>query len=175
MYPDGVASWITEVKGLDQLNRSTLLLKLSLLSDPRLLCAVRAAVGEVAVIFGFQDAEVRSIVLAVDEALANVIRHAYQGVYDRPIQVSFYRVQVRPGQGGRDALKIQIVDHGAPVEPERLVGRQLDDIRPGGLGLHFIREIMDSVTFRHVGGRNYLRLIKSPTPAKPSGTEEEDS
>jgi anti-sigma regulatory factor (Ser/Thr protein kinase) len=156
------------------LKRSTLLLKLSLLSEPKLLCTVRAAVGEIAVIFGFRDAEVRSIVLAVDEALANVIRHGYKGAVDRHIQVSFYS-QVKFGKGGQDALKIQIVDQGVPVDSERLVGRALDDIRPGGLGLHFIREIMDSVTFRHAGGRNYLRLIKSPTPAKPSGTEEEES
>jgi anti-sigma regulatory factor (Ser/Thr protein kinase) len=157
------------------LSRSALLLKLSLLSEPKLLCAVRAAVGEVAAIFGFQDAEVRSIVLAVDEALANVIRHGYKGAVDRPIQVSFYRSPVKSGKGAKDALKIQIVDHGVPVDSEKLVGRALDDIRPGGLGLHFIREIMDSVTFRHVGGRNYLRLIKSPTPAKSSGTEQEES
>jgi anti-sigma regulatory factor (Ser/Thr protein kinase) len=123
-------------------------------------------------IFGFRDAEVRSIVLAVDEALANVIRHGYKGAVDRPIQVSFYR---SPVKGAKDALKIQIVDQGVPVDSEKLVGRSLDDIRPGGLGLHFIREIMDSVTFRHVGGRNYLRLIKSPTPAKSSGTEQEES
>ena len=94
------------------MNRSTLLLKLSLLSDPKLLCAVRAAVGEVTVMFGFRDAEVRSIVLAVDEALANVIRHAYHGAYDRPIQVSFYRDRVKTGEGVHDALKIQIVDRG---------------------------------------------------------------
>jgi serine/threonine-protein kinase RsbW len=155
------------------LNRSTLLLKLSLLSDPKLLCAVRAALGEVAVIFGFKDAEVRSIVLAVDEALANVIRHAYQGAFDRPIQVSFYRGQLKSDGAARDALKIQIVDRGEPLQPGRLVGRSLDDIRPGGLGLHFIRETMDSVTFRHFKGRNYLRLIKSPTSAKSSDTEEE--
>jgi serine/threonine-protein kinase RsbW len=146
-----------------------------MVSEPRLLCAVRAAVGEMSVLSGFADAEVRSIVLAVDEALANVIRHAYKGAFDRPIQVSFYRVPKKPGKGAHDALKIQIVDKGVKVEPARLVGRSLDDIRPGGLGLHFIREIMDSVTFRHVGGRNYLRLIKSPTLAKPSGTEEEES
>ena len=156
------------------MNTSKLVLKLSLLSDPKLLCVVRAAVGEVALTTGFTEAEVRSVVLAVDEALANVIRHAYQGSHDRPIQIAFYRGQTR-AEGGtrREALMIQIVDRGVPVEPERLVGRALDDIRPGGLGLHFIREIMDSVTFRHIGGRNYLRLIKSVTPAKPSGTEQE--
>lgn len=155
------------------MNTSKLVLKLSLLSDPKLLCVVRAAVGEVALTTGFTEAEVRSVVLAVDEALANVIRHAYQGSHDRPIQIAFYRGQIKAEREPREALTIQIVDHGMPVEPERLVGRALDDIRPGGLGLHFIREIMDSVTFRHVEGRNYLRLIKSLTPAKPSGTEQE--
>jgi anti-sigma regulatory factor (Ser/Thr protein kinase) len=126
------------------------------------------------VVFGFRDADARAIVLAVDEALANVIRHGYKGAHDRPIQVSFYREEFKSGEGAQDALKIQIVDQGVPVKAEKLIGRALDDIRPGGLGLHFIREIMDSVQFRHVGGRNYLRLIKSPKPAKPSGTEEEE-
>ena len=149
------------------------MLKLSFISDPKLLCVVRAAVGEMAVTVGFGEAEVRSVVLAVDEALANVIRHAYHGSFDRPIQIAFYRGQIKGEGEVREALKIQMVDRGIPVDPERLVGRALDDIRPGGLGLHFIREIMDSVTFRHTGGRNYLRLIKSLTPAKPSGTEEE--
>jgi anti-sigma regulatory factor (Ser/Thr protein kinase) len=102
-----------------------------------------------------------------------VIRHAYNGSYDRPIQISFYRGQVSRGGDAREALKIQIVDRGIPVDPERLVGRSLDDIRPGGLGLHFIRETMDSVTFRHVRGRNYLRLIKSLTPAEPGQAEQE--
>jgi anti-sigma regulatory factor (Ser/Thr protein kinase) len=156
------------------LNRSKLVLKLSFVSDPKLLCVVRAALGEMAVAVGFGEAEVRSVVLAVDEALANVIRHAYHGSFDRPIQIAFYRGQIKSKEGMREALKIQIVDQGAPVEAERLVGRALDDIRPGGLGLHFIREIMDSVTFSHAGGRNYLRLIKSLTPAKHSGTKQEN-
>ncbi len=155
------------------MNRNTLLLKLSLLSDPRLLCAVRAAVGEVAAVSGFKDAELRSVVLAVDEALSNVIRHAYRGASDCPIQISFYRSHLKHDGNARDALQIQIVDRGVPVQPERLIGRSLDDIRPGGLGLHFIRETMDSVTFRHAGGRNYLRLIKSPTSVESSGKREE--
>ncbi len=68
----------------------------------------------------------------------------------------------------REALMMQIVDR---ASGSNLNGwwAALDDIRPGGLGLHFIREIMDSVTFRHIGGRNYLRLIKSLTPQNPAG------
>lgn len=152
------------------MNRSKLVLKLSLLSDPKLLCVVRAAVGEMSARVGFSETEVRSIVLAIDEALANVIRHGYKGSVDRPIEVSFSRREIKRGGEIREALQIQIVDRGVPIDPERMVGRKLDDIRPGGLGLHFIRETMDSVVFRHIRGRNYLRLIKSLTPDQPSET-----
>jgi anti-sigma regulatory factor (Ser/Thr protein kinase) len=152
------------------LNKSNLVLKLYLLSDPKTLCVVRATVGELATLIGFPPEEVRSIVLAVDEAMTNVIRHTYLGRVDRPIQVAFYRGPAKSGEGMGDALEIRLVDKGAPVDPEKLRGRALDEIRPGGLGLHFIREIMDSVTFRHVRGRNYLRLIKFLTPAKPGKT-----
>ncbi len=154
------------------MNKSKLMLKLSLMSNPKLLCVVRATVGEMAVIFGFTEAEVRSMVLAVDEALANVVRHAYLGQSDRPIQISFYRGKFETSEGARDGLEIRLVDQGVPVDPDRMRGRELDDIRPGGLGLHFMREIMDSVTFRHVKGRNHLRLIKFVTPAKPSRGQE---
>jgi anti-sigma regulatory factor (Ser/Thr protein kinase) len=160
-------------KGLGQLKKSNLLLKLSFRSDPKLLCVVRATVGEMAASLGFSHEEVRSMVLAVDEALANVIRHAYLGRLDQPVQIFLSRGEVVSSEGVRDALEIHVIDQGTPLELERLQGRQLDDIRPGGLGLHFIREIMDSVTFRHVKGRNHLRLIKFLTPAKPSGKPQE--
>ena len=147
----------------------TLAFKLLLVSDPRLLCVARAAVGEMARTMGFSDGEIRSIVLAVDESLTNVIRHAYGGSDDQPIAVTFCKKLVKRGTGMRGALEITLVDRGVPVDPEKLQGRSLDEIRPGGLGLHFIRETMDSVTFRRNGGRNYLRLLKFLTPTSPTG------
>jgi serine/threonine-protein kinase RsbW len=152
--------------------KDVLVLKLHLRSDPTMLCVIRAAVGEMASSVGFDEKEVRSTVLAVDEAMTNVIRHAYRGRFDRPIEVCFYRGQEKTGEGIRDSLEVRIVDQGEPVNIEELRGRALDEIRPGGLGLHFIRETMDRVTFRHVRGRNYLRLIRFLTPAKPGDTHE---
>ena len=139
-----------------------------------MLCVIRAAVGEMASSVGFDASQVRSIVLAVDEGMTNVIRHAYGGRFDRPIEVCFYRGQARDGDGLRDSLEIRIVDRGEPVNIRELRGRSLDEIRPGGLGLHFIREAMDNVSFRHVKGRNYLRLIRFLTPVKPGDTHEGD-
>jgi|SRR5277367_1887882 len=146
--------------------KDVLVLKLHLRSDPKMLCVIRAAVGEMASSVGFEASQVRAIVLAVDEAMTNVIRHAYRGRFDRPIEVCFYRGQEKSGESILDSLEIRIVDQGEPVNLEELRGRSLDEIRPGGLGLHFIRETMDRVTFRHVRGRNYLRLIRFLTPAK---------
>ncbi len=148
------------------MKKSNLVLKLNLLSDPKTLCVVRATVGEMALTVGLSEAEARSLVLAVDEALTNIIRHAYRGSFDRPIEVFFFRGQERDGETLKDALEIRIRDQGAPVDPDKLRGRALDEIRPGGLGLHFIRQTADIVTFRHIRGRNYLRLIKFLKPPK---------
>jgi len=46
------------------------------------------------------------------------------------------------------------------VNAKKMCGRALEDVRPGGLGLHFIRESMDTVEFSRRKGRNQLRLVK---------------
>ena len=57
-------------------------------SVPSHLRVVRAAVEKVCELVGLDDADAGRIVLSVDEALANVIRHAYAEAEDRPIDVS---------------------------------------------------------------------------------------
>jgi serine/threonine-protein kinase RsbW len=54
------------------------------------------------------------------------------------------------------------------VDPAKLRGRQLDEIKPGGLGLHFIRRSMDTVEFTRRRGVNELRLIKYLQDARQS-------
>ena len=60
------------------------------------------------------------------------------------------------------------------LDPAKLKGRPLNEIRPGGLGLHFIRQSMDVVEFSRKNGKNQLRMVKylSPTP-QPVGPEGE--
>ncbi len=100
------------------------------------------------------------MVLAVDEALTNIIRHAYRGNAEQPIEASFHRTQVAQNGQRREALEILLEDRGPAVDPEKLCGRALEDVKPGGLGLHFIRECMDTVEFSRSEGRNQLRLVK---------------
>jgi len=141
-------------------SRSSLLLRMELRSNPEMLCVVRNALGQLAAILGFTESECHAVVLAVDEALTNIIRHAYLGDPERPIEASFRRIHVAWDGQGRDALEIVLEDRGAAVSPKKMCGRALEDVRPGGLGLHFIRQSMDTVEFSRRNGRNQLRLVK---------------
>jgi len=144
-----------------------LLLKLELRSDPEALCLVRATVERAAEMLHFPDADTRAIVRSVDEALANVMRHAYGGHPGRPIEVVCNRVQEEDGaKRERDGLEIVLEDQGEAPDLAKFKSRPLDEIRPGGLGLHFIREGMDVVEFHRKKGKNQLRLVKYLSPAE---------
>jgi len=149
-------------------SRGSLLLRMELRSNPETLCVVRNALEQLTQMLGFPEAECRAVVLAVDEALTNIIRHAYQGKAEQPIEVSFRRMQAARDSTGRPALEIVLEDRGVTVERGKLYGRELEDVRPGGLGLHFIKQSMDTVEFRRRWGRNQLRLVKWLHAPKPS-------
>jgi anti-sigma regulatory factor (Ser/Thr protein kinase) len=133
---------------------------MELRSDPEMLSVVRQALGQLASTLGFSEKESHAVVLAVDEALTNIIRHAYLGNVERPIEATFHRIQETQNGKRKDALEIVLEDRGTAVNRKKLCGRALEDVKPGGLGLHFIRECMDTVEFSRKMGRNQLRLVK---------------
>jgi serine/threonine-protein kinase RsbW len=135
-----------------------LLLKVELHSDPGMLCVVRAAMERLTEAFGFSEPDCRSVTRAVDEALTNIMRHSYEGQLDRPIEVLCQRAPKRNGTG--DGFEVVLSDRGPAVDPAKMQGRKLDEIKPGGLGLHFIRQSMDVVEFKRERDVNLLRLIK---------------
>jgi anti-sigma regulatory factor (Ser/Thr protein kinase) len=136
------------------------LLRVEMSSDPSLLCAVRGAVERLTESFGFSAEECRAVTRAVDEALTNIIRHAYNGRPDRPIELLFRSVRREDGDGATGGLEILLCDHGPEIELEKLCGRALDDVKPGGLGLHFIKQSMDIVEYKRANETNRLRLVK---------------
>jgi anti-sigma regulatory factor (Ser/Thr protein kinase) len=151
-----------------------MLLKLELQSNPEALCLVRPTVERAAEVMHFQDAEARAIVRSVDEALTNVMRHAYGGRTGLPIEVSCNKLPAREEKSGQGGIEILLADKGVRVKPEALKSRPLDEVRPGGLGLHFIRASMDKVEFSRKKGKNLLRMVKylSPTPQAASSEGE---
>lgn len=142
------------------MNRRDFLLRLELGSNPEVLCVVRGAVEQLAETIGFSDAQCRDVTRAVDEAVANIIRHAYRGKPNCPIEITCYRVRHSNHSKPRECLEIVLEDRGAAAEEEKLCGRPLDEIRPGGLGMHLIRHGVDSMEYRRVSRKNRLRLLK---------------
>ncbi len=136
------------------------LLRLEFSSDPGLLCAVRGAVERLTESFGFSAEDCRAVTRAVDEALTNIIRHAYSGKPDRPIEMSVRSVRRQVDHKAADGLEILLCDRGAAIKPDQLCMRALEEVRPGGLGLHFIQQSMDIVEYKRAKGTNRLRLVK---------------
>ncbi len=131
---------------------------------------VRSAVERfVADAAGFGADETRSIVLAVDEALTNIIRHAYDNRTDQPIAVTLRRLDSTASSNGSGGVELIIEDHGMPVPPEQLRGRPLEEVRPGGLGVHLISQAMDSVRYEPSAAGNRMTLIKFRGPRPGTG------
>lgn len=130
-------------------------------SEPELLCVVRQAMESLAAMLGMSPSECRSVTLAVDEALTNIIRHAYGNRRDGPIEISCRRLHGRAPGNHRTALEVLLIDHGCGADPARLRRRTRREPLPcGGLGLQLIRASMDEVEYRRRRGSNQLRLVK---------------
>jgi serine/threonine-protein kinase RsbW len=117
-------------------------IQLCVMSQPRLLGAVRALVETFAERIGFCERGRGELVLAIDEAMTNIIRHGYDHAEDCRIWMSL-RTLAEPSLG----IRIEIEDHQASFDPEELPERDLEEVRPGGLGLHLIRRL--TRTCRH--------------------------
>lgn len=134
--------------------------KFEMLSQPRFLAAARAMVSNLAQRLGFNEMCCGQISLAVDEALCNVINHGYDRQPDGRIWISVWAVESPPASA--PGIRIVIEDRARQVDPEAIRSRDLDDIRPGGLGVFIIRETMDEVVYeRREGGGMRLTMRKS--------------
>ena len=109
-------------------------IRLSIISAPAHLPVVRGAAAELCKAIGFSEDTIGRVILSLDEALSNIIKHAYLGRQDKPIEVELTLV----GTDGPQALRIQLRDHGRAVERCEIKARSLHEARPGGLGVHIM-------------------------------------
>lgn len=130
------------------------LLELRVAAQPAELRRVREAVSRALAQAGCEPRTAAALVLAVNEACMNVIQHAYRDEAGGEMVLEVL--------GLDGVLEFRLRDFAAHAELARIAPRPLDDIRPGGLGTHFIREIMDECEYAHApGGRgNVLRMRK---------------
>src|ERR1051325_646640 len=106
---------------------------------------------------GFSDSEVAKLVLAVDEACANVIEHAYGSDTTR-------EVTVKATMDG-EAVEIKIVDTGRCFEPGQVEQDNLEQLiskrKSGGLGMRLIQSCVDELQYQIIPGqKNELRMVK---------------
>ena len=96
------------------------------------------------------------LVLAIAEAAQNIVKHAYKGVTETNDKMEI-KISLTENQ-----LEIGFYDKGKPVVPGNVQHRKLDDIKPGGLGTFFIKQIMDAAVFKKdkKGWVNHLVLTK---------------
>ena len=113
-------------------------------------------VGQAGLEAGLDESAICRCQLAVDEACTNIIEHAYEGEGRGNIDIA-----CEPAAG---ELTITIEDQGKQFDPGSVPQPQLttslEDIQVGGLGLYFMRQVMDAVEFSYEDGRNKLVLVK---------------
>jgi anti-sigma regulatory factor (Ser/Thr protein kinase) len=127
-------------------------LRFVLPSDPRYLPVVRGAVSTLAAAMGWGESECLSITLAVDEALANVIRHAYHNRPDGVIELEC--------RASADVLEITLLDRGDAPDKSRIRARKIGSDQVGGLGTHIIHDVMDTVCYEKSPAGNRLIVTK---------------
>jgi anti-sigma regulatory factor (Ser/Thr protein kinase) len=134
-------------------------------SRTEFLAVVRDVTRRMAELSGFDGAQADQLALAVDEAATNVIEHAYGGAGDRTVELRF--------DDGGPEVRFEVVDHGEAVDlrsvPQVDLRRYASERRTGGLGMHLMGRIMDTVTFRRTPRTNVCCMTKRK-PGAGGGT-----
>ena len=120
------------------------------------MAEVRARARNFLLTSQFDEENTARLVMALDEACTNILRHVYCG------QLKPVRLEMR---WMRDRLRCTLRDYGQPCDPQTIRGRKWDDIRPGGLGLRIIEEVFDRVEYAPQARGTRLTLEKLLPPA----------
>lgn len=142
-------------------------------SHPAHLAAVRKSVERFCVTQTTLDDPAREEVgLVVNEALANVIRHAYAGATDRPVEVTAER---HDGPAGTVGVRLLIRDWGNGTDPAALPPKEHDPLTPGGLGMICLYQLMDEVRFDPQPAGGMLLALTRTTPGSRAGLIVDDA
>ena len=121
------------------------------------LSLIREFVTKVGLQAGMSEIDISKIELAVDEACANVIEHAYCNDKSQEVMV---RANV-----DEEKITFQIIDTGIGFDPTQILQEDLEKLiekrKSGGLGMRLIKTLMDEVQYEIIPGqKNELRMIK---------------
>lgn len=136
---------------------------LSFPADPSRLKLMRASLRAAARACRFAEDEIQDLLLAAGEAVENIMIHAYGPEKKGEITLAVHRLP--------DGIMLRLRDFAPRVDAAKIEPRSLDEVRPGGLGTHFIRAIMDDASFIPLpdGEGNLLELVKRRRSGPDSG------
>jgi anti-sigma regulatory factor (Ser/Thr protein kinase) len=128
--------------------------RIHLLSHADNLSPLRSRVGQLVQQQGCNAENLDCMVMAINEACMNVIQHAYGNNEEGEIIIDFLQ--------GNNELIVRIYDFSETVDKNTIKSRNLNDVRPGGIGVHIINKVMDKVEYRQGlnGVGNLLELTK---------------
>ena len=104
----------------------------------------------------FDESSIELLVLGLDEACTNIIRHAYDQD-EKPVRLEMERLH--------DRIRFVLRDYGRPCDPKCIRSRPLEDVRPGGVGVYIIRQVFDHVKYEP--RRRGTRLVLEKRFATP--------
>lgn len=130
------------------------LLAMSFCSQPSRLKLLRCVLRDVADMAGLNEEATDAVVLAVNEACMNIMQHAYAMRPDGQIDLAIFQES--------DALVFHLRDYAECVDQHKIHSRDLDDVRPGGLGVHLMSCLMDECGFLEppADGGNLFKMKK---------------
>lgn len=136
--------------------------RLTFPANPNWFKTIRTLVLTATKHVGFTEQEASQVSLAIDEALCNIYRHGYHGNHQGSIHFTF-ECQNSP----HIEVRMTIIDDGQQVPLELIQPRALDEVRPGGLGVHLIKTIMDEATWSYAkkGMKLEVSKRKEQTPS----------
>ena len=131
--------------------------KIDFPTSPTWFRTLRQLIVSASIQCGFSEREAGQVSMAVDEALSNIYRHGYHGSPEGRIRLSF-TTSTTP----LSKICIEIEDDAKQVDTDLIQSRDLQDIKPGGLGVHLIQTVMDQASWgkREEGG---MKLSMSKT------------
>jgi sigma-B regulation protein RsbU (phosphoserine phosphatase) len=140
------------------------LLRLQLPAVPESLKPLRDAVCAAMTQAGVAPVLRDRLKLAIDEAAANIIRHAYGNCGEGEFLIGMRVV--------RGSLRFTLRDHAPAVDPTRVQPRDLSECRPGGLGINFIDQTMDYWRLRPLPNGGNLLVMRKRIRARPNEENE---
>jgi len=111
---------------------------------------------ELAVQSGFSPEVSSDLRLALEEALMNVRKHAYNESDHHPIQVEFEK------KAG--SIEVRIRDYGNRFSPGEIVPVDLKWLRENGIAVHYITEVMDRVNYVTIFKRGAMLVMEKNLP-----------